>query len=100
MTGDPPPKAADRPLAPGGDPYGTHRSIEPKLGLPQAAWRLDADFGRLFEGEALIQVETLNIDAASFVQMEEGAEGGPISKARWRGSSCRPWRSGASSTTR
>jgi L-erythro-3,5-diaminohexanoate dehydrogenase len=71
MTGEPPPTGAKRPVAPGGDLYGTHRSIDPKLGLPQAAWRLDADFSRLFEGEALIQVETLNIDAASFAQMEE-----------------------------
>jgi L-erythro-3,5-diaminohexanoate dehydrogenase len=71
MTGEPPPTGAKRPVAPGGDLYGTHRSIDPKLGLPQAAWRLDADFSRLYEGEALIQVETLNIDAASFAQMEE-----------------------------
>jgi len=71
MTGENPPTGAKRPVAPGGDLYGTHRSVDPRLGLPQAAWRLDADFSRLFEGEALIQVETLNIDAASFAQMEE-----------------------------
>ena len=66
MTGKNPQIGAERPIAPGGDPYGTHRSIEPKAALPQPAWRLDADFARLFEGEALIEVETLNIDAASF----------------------------------
>ncbi len=62
-----------RPLAQGGDAYGSHRVVEPKGGLPQAAWRLDNDFTRLFEGEALLAVETLNVDAASFVQIEQAA---------------------------
>jgi L-erythro-3,5-diaminohexanoate dehydrogenase len=34
---------------------------------------VDNDFGRIFEGEMLLSVETLNVDAASFVQMEEAA---------------------------
>jgi len=42
--------------------------------LPQPAERVDNDFSRLFEGEALLQVETLNIDAASFRQMEEAGD--------------------------
>ncbi len=65
-----------RPIAPGGDPFGTHRALEPKGSLPQPAKRVDNDFTRLFEGELLLQVETLNVDAASFRQMEEavGAE--------------------------
>jgi L-erythro-3,5-diaminohexanoate dehydrogenase len=42
----------------------------PRGALPQPAQRLDNDFSRLFEGEALLSVETLNIDAASFTQME------------------------------
>ncbi len=54
-----------------GDPFGSHRVIEPKGALPQAAWKLDNDFSRSFESEMLIDVETLNIDAASFRQMEE-----------------------------
>jgi L-erythro-3,5-diaminohexanoate dehydrogenase len=54
------------------DPFGTHRVLVPKGGLPQAAQRLDNDFSRLFEGETLLAVETLNVDAASFRQMEEG----------------------------
>jgi L-erythro-3,5-diaminohexanoate dehydrogenase len=58
-----------RPIAPGGNAYGTHRAAEPSESLPQPAWRLDNDFGRLFEGEALLSVETLNIDAASFAQI-------------------------------
>jgi L-erythro-3,5-diaminohexanoate dehydrogenase len=53
-----------------GDRFGTHRVIEPKGGLPQAAWQLDNDFSRLYEDELLIDVERLNVDSASFVQME------------------------------
>ncbi len=62
-----------RPTAPGGDTYGTHRALVPRSALPQQAWRVDNDFARLFQGEALVAVETLNVDAASFVQMEEAA---------------------------
>ena len=60
---------------PPGDAYGTHRAIEPRGALPQPAWRLDNDFTRIFPGEVLLAVETLNIDAASFTQMEK--EGDP-----------------------
>jgi L-erythro-3,5-diaminohexanoate dehydrogenase len=60
-----------RPTAPGGDAYGTHRGLDSPAVLPQQARRLDNDFSRLFEGEGLVAVETLNIDAASFAQMEE-----------------------------
>jgi L-erythro-3,5-diaminohexanoate dehydrogenase len=60
-----------RPLSPGGDPFGTHRALEPKGSLPQPAKRVDNDMSRLFAGEVLLAVETLNVDAASFVQMEE-----------------------------
>jgi len=60
-----------RPIAPGGDAHGTHRAVEPRGTLPQPAWRLDNDFGRLFQGEALLAVETLAIDAASFAQITE-----------------------------
>ncbi len=67
--------AQDRPVVPGGDAYGTHRVLEPRGALPQPAWRVDNDFGRLFAGEVLLAVETLNIDAASFTQMEK--EGDP-----------------------
>ena len=58
-----------------GDVYGTHRTLEPRGALPQPAWRLDNDFTRIFRGEVLLAVETLNIDAASFAQMER--EGDP-----------------------
>ena len=60
-------------LPPGGDPFGTHRALEPLGSLPQPAKRVDNDFSRLFAGEVLLQVETLNVDAASFRQMEEAA---------------------------
>ncbi len=60
------------------DTFGTHRSLEPRGSLPQPAQRLDNDMSRLFEGEMLIAVETLNIDAASFRQMEEAARGAGV----------------------
>jgi L-erythro-3,5-diaminohexanoate dehydrogenase len=41
--------------------------------MPQPALRLDNDFTRLFDGELLVAVDTLNIDAASFAQIEEAA---------------------------
>jgi L-erythro-3,5-diaminohexanoate dehydrogenase len=81
-----PPHPIARPIAAGGDPFGTHRALEPKGSLPQPAKRVDNDFTRLFEGEVLLQVETLNVDAASFRQMEEaiaaaGAAGGEAGRA-------------------
>ncbi len=57
------------------DPFGSHRSLEPRGSLPQPAERLDNDFTRLFAGELLIGVETLNVDAASFRQMDEATSG-------------------------
>jgi L-erythro-3,5-diaminohexanoate dehydrogenase len=66
-----------RVLGPGGDPFGTHRALEPKGSLPQPAHRLDNDFSRIYAGELLLEVDTLNVDAASFRQMEEaGAAAG------------------------
>jgi L-erythro-3,5-diaminohexanoate dehydrogenase len=51
--------------------------LSPRGALPQPAERLDNDFARLFEGEALIAVESLNIDAASFAQMMRVARDTP-----------------------
>jgi L-erythro-3,5-diaminohexanoate dehydrogenase len=65
--------ALPRPIVGGGDAYGTHRVVTPRGALPQPAERLDNDFARLFWGEALVAVETLNLDAASFSQIEEAA---------------------------
>jgi L-erythro-3,5-diaminohexanoate dehydrogenase len=68
---------AERRLAEGGDPFGTHRTLEPKGALPQPAWRVDNDFSSIYAGELLLAVDTLNVDAASFRQMEEeGAAAG------------------------
>ena len=49
-------------------PYGTHRVIEPLGVLPQAAWKLDARMV-IAPNEILIDVQTLNIDSASFTQI-------------------------------
>jgi L-erythro-3,5-diaminohexanoate dehydrogenase len=57
-----------------GDAFGTHRVLDPRGALPQPAERLDNDFSRLFRGEMLVDVETLNVDAASFRQMEEAGD--------------------------
>jgi L-erythro-3,5-diaminohexanoate dehydrogenase len=54
-----------------GDKYGAHRVIAPAGSLPQAAERVDNDFERVFDTEILIDVDTLNIDAASFRQISQ-----------------------------
>ncbi len=51
--------------------YGTHRVLEPEGVLPQAAWRID-NSPEIRDNEMLIDVETLNIDAASFKQILSG----------------------------
>jgi len=58
-----------------GNPFGSHRVIEPKGVLPQPALRIDNDLSRLWDNEMLIEVETLNIDAASFSQIKQAAGG-------------------------
>ena len=57
-----------------GDPYGTHRVLEPKGLLPQPAWKLDNNM-EIYSNEVLIDVEVLNIDSASFTQIEAEAGG-------------------------
>jgi len=57
-----------QPFRSGGDPLGVHRVISPRGALPQGAERLDATMPP-FDDEALIGVERLNIDAASFEQL-------------------------------
>ncbi len=49
---------------------GLHRVIDQKSRLPQAADKLDNTLP-IFSNEILIDVERLNVDAASFVQMEK-----------------------------
>ncbi len=51
-------------------PLGTHRVIDPPGAMPQTAKRLD-NTPIAFENEILCQVETLNIDSASFKQIRD-----------------------------
>lgn len=59
-----------------GSPYGTHRVLEPRGVLPQPAWRLD-NVAPPYENEILIDVQTLNVDSASFRQISEAVGGEP-----------------------
>jgi L-erythro-3,5-diaminohexanoate dehydrogenase len=52
--------------------YGTHRVIQPKGVLPQPATKISNDMN-IFDNEILIDVQALNIDSASFTQIEEEA---------------------------
>lgn len=49
--------------------YGTHRVIEPKGMLPQPAWKIDNTM-EIYDNEILVDVQTLNVDAASFTQIK------------------------------
>jgi len=53
-----------------GDPTGLHRVLDDAVVLPQAAQRLDAR-REIWPDEVRVRVETLNLDAASFRQLEE-----------------------------
>ncbi len=57
-----------------GNPYGTHRVIEPQGVLPQPALKIDNDM-EIYDNEILIDVQTLNVDSASFTQIKDQAEG-------------------------
>lgn len=59
-----------------GDRFGAHRVIEPAGVLPQPALRIDNSM-EIYDNEILVDVDVLNIDAASFTQIEQ-AEGGDI----------------------
>lgn len=56
-----------------GDPLGTHRVLSPKGVLPQPAEILDNDM-KIYDNEVLINVHTLNIDSASFTEIERRAD--------------------------
>jgi len=60
----------------GGDRFGRHRVLAPEGALPQAATRLDNSLP-IWDNEILIDVQTLNIDSASFRQMRTAAGGDP-----------------------
>jgi L-erythro-3,5-diaminohexanoate dehydrogenase len=50
--------------------YGSHRVIEPKGSLPQAALKID-NSPVCYDNECLIEVDILNIDSASFHQIKQ-----------------------------
>ena len=52
-----------------GDPTGLHRVLDEGVVLPQAAQRLDTR-AELWPDEVRVRVERLNLDAASFRQLE------------------------------
>ncbi len=54
--------------------YGTHRVIEPLGTLPQPALKLDNTMS-IYDNEVLIDVETLNIDSASYTQIKHACNG-------------------------
>ncbi|MCL2217830.1 MAG: L-erythro-3,5-diaminohexanoate dehydrogenase [Defluviitaleaceae bacterium] len=56
--------------------YGTHRVIEPLGVLPQAALKIDNDMN-IRPNEVLIDVQSLNIDSASFAQIRNAARDNP-----------------------
>ncbi|MDK2867863.1 MAG: L-erythro-3,5-diaminohexanoate dehydrogenase [Clostridiales bacterium] len=61
-------------MQPKGCQYGTHRVIKPKGVLPQPAEVISNDMA-LFDNEIRIDVQTLNIDSASFTQIKQQAKG-------------------------
>jgi L-erythro-3,5-diaminohexanoate dehydrogenase len=55
-------------------PFGLHRVVQPEGVLPQAAWKLDPH-APLGPDEVRIEVERLNLDAASYRQLVEEHDG-------------------------
>ena len=62
-------------MAKAGNPFGAHRVIEPQGVLPQPAYRIDNAMDVLYDNEIRVNVDTLNIDSASFTQIKEQAGG-------------------------
>lgn len=54
--------------------FGTHRVLEPVGTLPQPALRIDNTM-EIYDNEILIDVQTLNVDSASFTQIKTQANG-------------------------
>lgn len=63
-----------------GCPYGTHRVIEPVGALPQPAKKIDNTM-EIYDNEILLDVQTLNVDSASFTQIKSQA-GGDVEKIK------------------
>ncbi|MBO8429726.1 MAG: L-erythro-3,5-diaminohexanoate dehydrogenase, partial [Bacteroidetes bacterium] len=64
-----------------GNKYGIHRVLEPKGVLPQPANKLDNNMDEIYDNEILINVQTLNIDSASFTEISRRA-GGDVEKIK------------------
>ncbi len=58
-----------------GNPFGSHRVVEPLGVLPQPSERVNNDFSSIWDNEVLINVEALNVDSASFTQIKNSVEG-------------------------
>ena len=58
-----------------GNKYGTHRVIEPKGVLTQAAQKIDNNMDEIYSNEILCNVTALNIDSASFTQISDACGG-------------------------
>jgi L-erythro-3,5-diaminohexanoate dehydrogenase len=58
-----------------GNPYGSHRVLEPRGVLPQPALRVCNDLSKQYDNEIIVDVDTLNIDSASFTQIKKEAAG-------------------------
>lgn len=63
-----------------GNKFGTHRVIEPKGALPQPAKKIDNTM-EIYDNEILIDVISLNIDSASFTQINK-EQGGDVEKIK------------------
>lgn len=57
-----------------GNPFGSHRVIEPAGVLPQPAEKVNNDFNSIWDNEILIDVEALNVDSASFTQIKNAVD--------------------------
>lgn len=57
-------------------PYGVHRAVEPPGVLPYQAFRLD-NRAPISPNECRVRVERLNLDSASFTQLQQEAGGDP-----------------------
>ncbi len=64
-----------------GNPFGAHRVIEPKGVLPQPARKIDNNVDQIWDNEILLDVNTLNVDSASFSQIKQQA-GGKVDKIK------------------
>jgi len=64
-----------------GNRFGTHRVIKPKGALPQPALKIDNDMDRIWGNEILVDVDTLNVDSASFNRISRQA-GGDVEKIK------------------